>query len=133
LKKDIEFPENNQVLMAICPGETKEDLWDVILINYQDQSLKNILVSSSGIGINENNQKIETSTLRHFFDSIEGFQYQVIEKMDPEIFTLQNEFWVSFWIGEKLFDRNFIFVPGSIDVNHCVQIDLISKTGVLHA
>lgn len=133
MKKDIEFPENNQVLMAICPGETKEDLWDVILINYQDQSLKNILVSSSGVGINENNQKIETSTLRHFFDSIDGFQYQVIEKMDPAIFTLQNEFWVSFWIGEKLFDRNFIFVPGSLNVNHCVQIDLISKTGVLHA
>ncbi len=109
MKKDIEFPENAVLEMAIAPTEFEQ--WDVFLINNGDQAVKNVLAATSGYGFDNNGEKILTSTLRHFFDEIDAKSVQVVEKIDPSVFGLHNEYWISYWIDGKLFDRMFVLVP----------------------
>ncbi|MCA0365482.1 MAG: hypothetical protein LCH67_15680 [Bacteroidetes bacterium] len=131
MKKDIEFPENAVLEMAIAPTEFEQ--WDVFLINNGDRAVKNVLAATSGYGFDNNGEKILTSTLRHFFDEIDANSVQVVEKIDPSVFGLHNEYWISYWIDGKLFDRRFVFVPESITSQNCIFVKAIGKEAVLHA
>jgi hypothetical protein len=131
MKKDIEFPENQNILIAIAPSEVEQ--WDVFLINKGSEKIDNLLVTSSGYGIDENGEKISTSTLRHFYDNFEPNSVLSIEKIDPSVFHLNNEYWISYWIGGKLYDRRFLFVPESINQANCIFVNILEKEAVLHA
>ena len=131
MKKDIEFPENQNILIAIAPSEFEQ--WDVFLINKGSEKIDNLLVTSSGYGFNENGEKISTSTLRHFYDNFEPNSVLSIEKIDPSVFHLNNEYWISYWIGGKLYDRRFLFVPESISLANCIFVNILEKEAVLHA
>ena len=131
MKKDIEFPENTKVTMAMAPTEL--DQWEVFLINNGDQILKNVLAATTGYGFDKVGNKISTSTLRHFFDEIEANSIQLVEKIDPSVFGLHNEYWVSYWIEGKLYDRKFIFVPESITNQNCIFVKALGKEAVLHS
>jgi hypothetical protein len=133
VKKDIAFPENKKLHMAVSPGETDDDLWEVFLINTGDEILRNVLISSSGYGQNEAGEKIETGTLRHFHEIIGVQQSIPIEKIDPSVFHLTNEYWISYWINEKLYDRRFLFVPDSLSFQNCIFVNILEKEAVLHA
>lgn len=131
MKKDIEFPQNDNILVAVAPSEFEQ--WDVFLINKGTQKIDNLLVTSTGYGFDQNGEKISTSTLRHFYDNFEPNSVQEIEKIDPSVFHLNNEYWISYWIGGKLFDRRFVFVPESISLKNCIFVSLLGKEAVLHA
>ena len=131
MKKDIEFPENQNILIAIAPSEFEQ--WDVFLINKGSEKIDNLLVTSSGYGFDENGEKISTSTLRHFYDNFEPNSVLSIEKIDPSVFHLNNEYWISYWIGGKLYDRRFLFVPESINQANCIFVNILEKEAVLHA
>jgi hypothetical protein len=131
--KDIEIPTIKEVMLAIVPGAFQEEQWEVVLVNKSTFSLKNILVTASGYGLNADGQKTQTSTLRHFFDDLDPTQNLPIEYIDPSVFHLNNEYWVSFWIDEKLYDRRFLFVPESIADHHLVFVEQLAKKAILHA
>lgn len=131
MKKDIEFPENQNIFIAIAPSEFEQ--WDVFLINKGSEKIDNLLVTSSGYGFDENGEKISTSTLRHFYDNFEPNSVLSIEKIDPSVFHLNNEYWISYWIGGKLYDRRFLFVPESISQANCIFVNILEKEAVLHA
>ncbi|HLO45618.1 MAG TPA: hypothetical protein VK175_14870 [Leadbetterella sp.] len=131
MKKDIEFPQNDNILIAIAPSEFEQ--WDVFLINKGTQKIDNLLVTSTGYGFDQNEEKISTSTLRHFYDNFEPNSVQEIEKIDPSVFHLNNEYWISYWIGGQLYDRRFVFVPESISLKNCIFVSLLGKEAVLHA
>jgi hypothetical protein len=133
VKKDIEFPEYTKLHMAVTPGETDTDLWEVFLINTGDEILKNVLVSSSGYGLNELGEKLETGTLRHFHEVVLANQSLPIEKIDPSVFHLTNEYWISYWINGNLYDRRFLFVPDSLSFQNCIYVNVLEKEAVLHA
>lgn len=130
MKKDIEFPENKNLHIAIAQDG---ELWEVVLINNGQEHLRNILVASTGYGLNEQGEKIQTSTLRHFFEELSSEQFLIVEKIDPAIFHLTNEYWVSYWIQDRLYDRCFLFVPESINTNNLVEISILGRKAVLHA
>ncbi len=119
--------------MAASPGENEADLWDVFLINAGNETLKNVLISSSGYGHNELGEKVQTSTLRHFHEIVEINQNLGIEKIDPSVFHLTNEYWISFWINDVMYDRRFLFVPDSIHAQNCIFVNALEKEAVLHA
>jgi hypothetical protein len=131
MKKDIEFPQNENILMAIAPSEF--DQWDVFLINKGSKAIKNVLVASTGYGFDENGLKISTSTLRHFFDDVDAVSVQAVEKIDPSVFHLNNEYWISYWIDGNLYDRRFLFVPESISSKNAIFVRILEKEAVLHA
>ena len=133
MKKDIEFPESQFVKIAIAPGQFENDLWEVILINFQPEAIKNILVASTGFGRDNEGKEVQTSTLRHFFDELEGNHFIEVEKIDPGVFHLSNEYWVSYWKEGKLYDQRILFVTGSIGHENCVWIEMLGKEAILHS
>ena len=52
--------------------------------------------------------------------------------IDPEVFHLNNEYWVSYFIDNQVFDKKFIFVPDSIREENLILIDLLNLEGILH-
>ena len=129
--RNIEFPEVEKVSVAIVPGETETDVWSVYIINENDFELKNILVNSKGYG-EKDGSAVKTSTLKHFFEIIAPNTAMKIESIQPEVFGLTNEFWVSFYAQNKLFDKKYVFTSGAIDSAHLTDVPLIKERGILH-
>lgn len=128
--KDIVFPEVEDVAVAIVQELEGLDEYNVYLINLKFASIKNVLVTSTGYGlINEEHKK--TSTLRHFFEEIKQHDYIVIEPITKEVFGLSNEYWVSFTLNDQMFDKQFIFLPETIVEANMVNIPVLNKKGVL--
>ena len=57
----------------------------------------------------------------------------LIEPIDPDLFHLFNEYWVSYYIEEQIYDKKFIFVPDSINISNISFIEMIQKEGILHS
>jgi hypothetical protein len=128
--KDIVFPEVEDVAVAIVQELEGLDEYNVYLINLKFASIKNVLVTSTGYGlINEEHKK--TSTLRHFFEEIKQHDYIVIEPITKDVFGLSNEYWVSFTLNDQMFDKQFIFLPETIVEANMVNIPVLNKKGVL--
>lgn len=132
MKKDIERPSIEGVSVAIKLDDFEADLhWTVHLINTNNFKLENIIIASKGYSEKGDNQK--TSTLRHMFDSLEANSTHQVEVITKEVFHLFNEYWVSYFVDGKLYDKKFIFVPESIGTQHLTFIEAINSQGILHA
>jgi hypothetical protein len=134
MKKDIPFlpVEGIQVVVARKLNELNQYDWQVFLINQNNTAIQNVFVTSQGYG-EVKDEKVKTSTMRHFFTQIEPGEHQLIETIMPEVFHLNNEFWVSYFIGNQIYDKKFIFVPDSIVEANLVPIPALDGLeGILH-
>ncbi len=129
---DIEFPEVKNVTLAIVKEEEEEAPWKVYLINKNQFPIENTLVSSKGYGEMEG-EKQETSILRHFLETIPGNNSALVEPIDPAVFHLNNEYWVSYYVGSAIYDKRFLFVPDAIKEENMIFIKELDKEGVLHS
>jgi hypothetical protein len=134
MMKDIEIPEVKNVTLAIARqqaiGESPE--WKVYLINKNDHPIENTLVASKGYG-EKDGEKQQTSVLRHFLETVPPNSAALIEPIDPAVFHLNNEYWVSYYIDKQIFDKRFVFVPDSIKEENLTFIKEIEMEGVLHS
>lgn len=133
MRKDIIDPEVEDISIAAIPlenEETDEKDWYIFLINRKTVPIENVLVSSKGYG-QLNNQRVETSELRHYVATIPPNGFARIEPIMPELFGISNQYWVSFYIGSQIFDKKYIFVAESIQESNMTEIPLIGKKGVL--
>jgi hypothetical protein len=134
MKQDIVIPEVKNVTVAVVRERdllNKEE-WKVYLLNKNGHALENTLVSSKGYG--EKDGEIQrTSVLRHFLQTVPGQDHVIIETIDPAVFHLANEYWVSYYIGTQIYDRRFVFVPGTICEANLRHIPELEKEGVLHS
>ncbi len=113
-------------------NEHSEENYYVYLLNNSSQTLKGCIIASRGYGLNvETNEKIETSTLRHFLDELAPHSFVKVEPIMAEVFGLNNEYWVSFWIDDMMYDKRYIFLPESIKVENMVSIPLMQQKGVI--
>lgn len=119
------------IVVAVVP-ETLEDesVWMVYLVNLKNRELKNVLVTSNGYG-ELNEQRIQTSTLRHFIESIPPQGFSKIEPIMEDVFGLNNEYWVSFYVNETIYDKRFVFLPETIQASNFITIPLLNKKGVM--
>lgn len=133
MKKDIQFPPVEGVKIAITRklNEINQPEWQVFLINRNRQTLTNVFVTSKGYGAKDDIHQ-KTSTLRHFFAEVPPGSHHLVELIDPQVFHLTNEYWVSYYIGPQLYDKKFIFVPDSITENNLIPIQVLGLEGVLH-
>jgi hypothetical protein len=133
MKKDIPAQKVEDLAIAIVPRleeNTEEELWDTFLINLKDESIKNVLISSSGYGEIEGEER-KTTTLRHFFDEVGPLDIQLIEPIQKVLFDLTNEYWVSFTFDGYMYDKRYIFVRGSITQDNFTLIPFLNRKGVM--
>lgn len=137
MKKDIDFTPVTGIYVTIARrfNELNQPEWHVYLINRNETPITNVFVTSKGYSGDEANPKTEqqrTSTLRHYFADIPAAQSVLVEPIMPDVFHLNNECWVSYFIGNQLFDKKFIFVPDSVVEQNLVLIPELDLEGVLH-
>lgn len=133
MQKDIHNPKVENIAIAAVP-EIKEGMeeaeWNIHLINLEEKELKNVLVSSKGYG-ELKGEKVQTSELRHFVESLPGHSFVKIEPIMPDLFALNNQYWVSFYIGEQIYDKKYVFLAESIQESNLTFIPLMQTKGVL--
>lgn len=130
--KDIDRPTVEDVAVAIAPeiGDGGEEVYYAWLINLRDEPLENILIRSSGYGVHEGN-KYETTELRRFYDKLDAQSAMKIEPVLKEALVLSNQYWVSFYVYKVLYDKKYVFVPGSIDSSNYVALPFVSLQGAM--
>jgi hypothetical protein len=133
MKKDIDFSPVTGVKLAIAKTEKNTGAeWAVYMINLNLIELKNVMITSKGYGELEGEQR-KTSTLRHLIEELGAQSVAKIEPIDPAVFELTNEFWVSYYILDQIFDKKFIFTPGSFHPSLQRMIPELGLEGVLHS
>ena len=117
-------------MAVVRETDGEEPEWGVYLINSKKVELKNIIIASKGYGY-LNDVEVKTSTLRHFFDDLAGESFLKVEKIMPDVFGLNNEYMLTFYIDGVIHDRKYIFVPDSVVEENLIQIPLIDRPGIL--
>ncbi|CAG5011609.1 hypothetical protein DYBT9275_04984 [Dyadobacter sp. CECT 9275] len=136
MKKDIIFHPVEGVQVAIVRkiNESQVAEWRVMLLNRKKEKITSVFVTSKGYGNSESGTPSDqkTSTLRHFFPEIDPGKHVVVEPIMPEVFHLTNEYWISYFVGNQIYDKKFIFVPDSIVEANLIEISSLGLEGVLH-
>jgi hypothetical protein len=132
--KDIEIPDVKNVTLAVVREKNilHQDEWRVFLINNNPFPIENTLVASSGYG-EKNGETQRTSTLRHFLQTVPAHGSTVIEPLDSKVLHLNNEYWVSYYVGSQIYDKRFVFVPDSICEENLIFIKELEMEGILHS
>lgn len=133
MKKDIPFLPVQGVAITIAREATERDeyIWNVYLINQNSFPINDITIRSKGYGEKDGRQQA-TSTLRHHIGFLDQENFALIEPIDPEVFHLYNEYWISYFVNGQVFDKKYIFVPESIIEENLVMIPQLQLQGILH-
>jgi len=106
--------------------------YSVFLRNGKEDIIEGIIITSVGYGEDPSTgEKIRTSTLRHSLEVMLPKEIAKIELIVPEVFGLYNEYWVSFWIEEQLFDKKFLFLPDAIQPEKLKLLPDFGRKGIL--
>ncbi|MDF7814503.1 hypothetical protein [Hymenobacter sp. YC55] len=137
MKEHINFEPVAGVSVAVVPDEaaaTEQGKagWQVYLLNENAFPIRNVIVNSNGYGSRPDGEAVRTSTLRHVFAEVEPHTAVPIEPIDPDLFHLNNQYWVSYYRDTQVYDKKFIFVPDSIVPANLTTIPLLGREGVLH-
>jgi len=132
MKKDIIYTEVTDVAVCIVKewNEQEEVIWNVYLLNLKGEDIENVFVSSKGYGF-INGEEVKTSLLRHSIGNMPALTFSKVEPIMEDVFLITNEFWVSFYQNNELFDKKFIFLPETIKEDYLIQIPVIFKKGVM--
>ncbi len=134
MKKDIPILKVEDLVVAIVPRldseEDHEAFWDTYLINLKEEPIFSVLVNSRGYG-QLNGEPRETTTLRYFWESIGPMEVVKVEPVEKSVLALANEYWVSFSYNDYLYDKKYVFVPGSLEAMHFTEIPFLNRKGVM--
>lgn len=117
--------------VKLCVGKSTNELgeseWHVYLINKNLIELTNVMIVSKGYESLEKDAR-KTSTLRHMIEKVEAQNVVKVESISPEVFSFYNEFWVSYYIINEVFDKKFIIEPfQEFDLDTIEEIELQGK------
>jgi hypothetical protein len=131
MKKDIQIPEVTEVFMAIVKEYNAvyqcED-WNAYIINNKEVDLEMVLVVSKGY---DEDRLTETSLLRHKIEKLPAKSFAKVEMMQEDVLKLSNFFNVTFFEGNIMFDKKYLFEKGTIKEASLRMIPLLNKKGVL--
>jgi hypothetical protein len=132
MKKDIDFLEVVDIGIAIVlESESAENRnWKAYLLNFKSETISNILVSTKGYGL-LNGEEVKTATFRHSLGALAPQSYVPIEIIDESLFAIHNEFWLSFYIGDRVFDKKITFLPNTISATKLALIPLLMLPGII--
>lgn len=129
MKKDIKIPEVKDVHVAIVQEEHKEyktQDWNAYIINNSDEDLETVLIVSQGY----NDKKI-TPPMRHTLKLLPVRSYAKIEYLQEKVLELNNEFKITFFKSNKMYDKSYIFRKNTINTKALQTVPLMQLKGVL--
>lgn len=129
MKKDIHIPKVEGVYIAIVFEYNdiyKTDDWNAYIINDKTVDLDVVLIVTSGYS-----KKKMTSIFRKKLDKLPAKSYAKIELMQEDLFALNNEFKVSFFEGNTMYDKTYLFRKNAINTKALQPIPLMKNKGVL--
>ncbi len=133
MRKDITIPKVEDVYVAAVQewnDDFMENTWYVYLVNDSDAALETVIVVSGASG-ELNGEERRTSTMRHVFGDVAPDTAIKIEMIEESVLALNNSFMVTFFKGNTLYDKNFIFRAGGIAKERVQEVPVIFKDGVL--
>ena len=133
MKKDIIIPVVENVFIAAVQewsDDFMEKVWYVYLVNDSDFQLDGVMVVSKAFGTIDGEMK-KTSLLRHAFVEIPAVSVVKIEMVEKSVLVLNNEFMVTFFIGNTLYDKKYIFKANSINENNVEEVPILFVDGVI--
>ena len=129
MKKDIEIPQVKDVYVAVVNEYNdiyKTHDWSAYIINNKDVDLEMLLIVSKGY-----DEKRETSLMRHKLEKLPKKSYAKIELMQEDVLALNNEFKVTFFVGNKMLDKTYLFRKNTINEKALQPIPLMDIKGIL--
>ena len=129
MKKDIQIPKVTDVEMAVVYEYNnlyKTDDWNVYIINNKKVALEMMVIVSQGFS-----ETKTTSLIRKKLDVLPANSFAKIEFIQSELFVLNNRYQVTFFEGNTLFEKTFIFKENTIKEDGLRMIDEIKKHGIL--
>lgn len=129
MKKDIQFPKVEGVYIAIVNEYNtiyKTQDWNAYIINDKAVDIDMVIIVSSGYS-----EKKISSTFRKKLDRLPKKSYAKIELMQEDLFALNNTFKVSFFEGNQMFDKTYIFRKNTVNLKALQPIPLMPVKGVL--
>lgn len=129
MKKDIEIPKVEGVYVAVVNEYNdiyKTQDWNAYIINDKDVDLDVVLIVTSGYS-----DKKMTSIFRKKLDVLPKKSYAKIELMQEELFALNNEFKVTLFEGNIMFEKTYLFRKNTINKKSLQSVPLMKVKGVL--
>jgi len=129
MKKDIQIPKVEGVYIAVVNEFNevyKTQDWNAYIINDKIVDLDVVLIVTSGFS-----KEKTTSVFRKKLDKLPAKSFAKIELMPEELFALNNEFKVSFFEGNQMFDKTYLFRKNTINEKALQTIPLMKVKGVL--
>ncbi len=128
MRKDIEIPEIEGVYLAIVTEFNEvygcED-WYAYLINDNRAALEMVLIVSKGFGLDK-----ETSAMRHKIEKLAPYSASKIELIQEDILKLRNEFMLSFFIEDRLYEKKYVLNQG-LKPGDLSMVKQLNKKGIL--
>ena len=134
MREELLGPKVENVAVAVVQekNENEEICYNVYLLNLRQDIMEGIIITSKGYGENAvTGEKIKTATLRHCLEVLLPNEAAKIEPITEEVFGIANEYWVSFWADDVMYDKKFIFPAESINEANIKSIPLLGLKGVI--
>ncbi len=131
MKKDIQLSEVTNVFMAVVKEYNSAfqcNDWNAYIINNKDVDLETVLIVSKGY---DEDKLIETAVLRHKIENLPAKSYAKVELLQEDVLKLSNFFNVTFFEGNQLFDKKYLFEKGTIKESSLRMLPLLKKRGIL--
>ncbi len=133
MKSDLQFPIVENVFLAAVQewsDDFGEKVWYVYLVNDSDFQLDGVMIVSKAFGTVDGEMK-KTSLLRHLFVEVAPVSVKKIEMLYKDVLILNNEFMVTFFIGDALYDKKYIFRANSITPDYVEEVPILFVDGVI--
>lgn len=129
MKKDIIIPKVEDIYVAVVNEYNdiyKTQDWNAYIINNKDVDVEMVLIVTDGYS-----DKKMTSMFRKKLDVLPKKSYAKIELMHEDLFALNNQFKVTFFEGNLMFDKTYLFRKNTINIKALQPIPLMDVKGVL--
>ncbi|ANW94776.1 hypothetical protein AXE80_00025 [Wenyingzhuangia fucanilytica] len=131
MKKDIKIPEVKDVFMAIVKEYNEEfqcEDWNAYLINDRSQDVEMAIIVSKGY---DEDKMIETSVMRKTIQKLPAKSFAKVELVQPDLFKLTNFFNTTFFIGNTMYDKKYVFEKNTIKEGALRMIKQLNKEGII--
>ena len=133
MKEGLLGPTVENVGFAVVEETVEnEKIYNVYLLNMRQDIMEGIIVTSTGYGENvSTGERVRTSTLRHCLEVLLPGEVAKIEPIMEDVFGLANEYWISFWVDDVMYDKKYVFLPETVSSAKMKIIPQLGHKGVM--
>jgi hypothetical protein len=122
MNKDIYIPQPKGIKLGLV--QVEENIWDMYLINENDDNLRNLLVVTCARGLDA-----RSSTLRYFLEELTAKSFIKFETIYGEVIELENITSLTYYIGMDIFEKEFAFLIPVLELEPLCSLPLVKMDG----